>query len=153
MKKHAILGGVCVGFLVICVAIVFWPRTPRGEYRSERGMIYHFSDGVVAIDTTRTPHEFYIYASHPEDKAIEKVEIVDDGLHITGPGIANGAEGFMGAELSVGYTMPKLPGKVRVVISHGDSSDGRQMAIAPETILDFIEKGDWDASVRQLWEK
>jgi hypothetical protein len=113
-------------------------------------MIYYFSDGVVAIDTSRTPREYHIYASHPGDK---KIEIIDDGLQITGPGVTDEAEEFLGGELSVGYTMPKLPGKVRVVISHGDWSDGRQMAIAPETTFDFIERGDWDASVRQLWEK
>jgi hypothetical protein len=114
-------------------------------------MIYYFSDGVVAIDTSRTPHEYHIYASHPGDKKIEKIEIIDDGLQITGPGVTDEAEELLGGELSVGYTMPKLPGKVRVMISHGDSSEGRQMAIDPETIREFIEKGDWDASVRQLW--
>jgi gamma-glutamylcyclotransferase (GGCT)/AIG2-like uncharacterized protein YtfP len=116
-------------------------------------MIYYFSDGVVAIDTSRTPHEYHIYASHPDDKKIEKVEIVDDGLQITGPGFTDEAEEFLGEELSVGYTMPKLPGKVRVMISHGDWSDGRQMAIDQESIRELIEKGDWNASVRQLWEK
>ena len=153
MKKCAILTAVCLGILVIGLALKFWPNTPRGEFQSERGMIYYFSDGVVAIDTSRSPNEFYIYANHPEDKEIEKVEIIDDGLHITGPGIAEGAEEFMGAKLSVGYTRPKLPGKVRVTINHGDWSEGRQMAIEPEIIRDFIEKGDWDASVRQLWDK
>ena len=151
MKKRVILAAVCPGLLVICVAIVFWPRTPRGEHRSERGMIYYFSDGVVAIDKSRTPRAYHSYAGHPDDKKIEKVEIIDDGLQITGPGVTDEAEEFLGGELSVGYTMPKLPGKVRVMISHGDSSEGRQMAIDPETIREFIEKGDWDASVRQLW--
>ena len=153
MKKPAIICGAIIGLLVIGLAFVFWPRTPRGEYRSERGMIYYFSDGVVAIDTSRSPHEFYIYANHPEDKEIEKVEIVDDGLHIVGPGIAEGAEEFMGAELSVGYSTPPRPGTVRVFENHGDWSEGRHVAIDPEAIREFVEQRDWNASVRRLWDK
>jgi hypothetical protein len=116
-------------------------------------MIHYFSDGVVAIDTSRTPRAYHIYAGHPDDKKIEKVEIIDDGLQITGPGFTDEAEEFLGGKLSIGYTMPKLPGKVRVTISHGDSSDGRPMAIAPETILDYIRTGNWGASVCPMWEK
>ena len=72
-------------------AMVFGER--QGEYQTERGRIYYFSDGVIAIDTTVTPHRFHIYAIHPKGRKIEKVELIEDGIEISGRGVGEGAKG------------------------------------------------------------
>ena len=153
MKKGILLGVGFAALMVIILAIVLWPRPPRGEHETDRGVIYYFSDGVIAIDTSSTPHQYYIYANHPEDKVIQKAEIIDEGIQITGPGIADGAEEFMGAKMSVGYSSPRQPGKIRVFENHGSWSEGRQEIIDPKAILELVQRRAWDASVRELWPK
>lgn len=155
MKKGIIL------VLIIAVALIgagvffFLSGTPRGKQETERGFVYYFSDGVVGVDTTGDPHEFYIYASHPDNDKIKKAELIEGGIQITGPGLTKEGKEFLGnvAEVSVGYSGPKVPGKFRVTIDHGDWTETRQMAIEPESIQEFVDRGDWGASVRELWEK
>ncbi len=153
MKKTGLIAVLLGGVIVIGLAFALWPRTLRGEHHTERGSIYYFRDGVVAIDTGLSPNEFYIYVNCPGDKKIELVEIIDNGLQITGPGIEPGAEDFAGGKLSVGYTQQPQPGKIRVFENHGDWSEGRYIHISPKTIREFIGRRDWDASVRQLLEE
>jgi len=75
-------------------------------------------------------------------------------MEITGPGVTEGSEDFFGgAPVSIGYSGPVVPGKVRVVIDHGTHTLASQMALAPGSVQAFIDKGNWDASVRELWEK
>ena len=149
-----IIGCLIAVILILGIVLVAWPRMPRGEYTTERGIIYYFSDGVVAVDTTRTPHVFHIYAGHPDAKRIERAELIEDGIEITGPGLTEGAKDFLGAtEVTVGYSGQTDPGKVRVVIDRGDFTESLQMAIDPQTIRKFVDRGDWNASVREIWEK
>ena len=121
----------------------------RGEYKTERGLIYYFSDGVIAIDTTVTPHRFHIFAKHLEGRKIRSAQLIVDGIEITRPGIKEAAVGFSG---------PAVPGKVHVIMEQIDKdgellTESRHIAIDPESIQQLIDKGDWNASVRELWEK
>lgn len=140
MKKFTTLAAIFVGLLAIAVAVVFWPTTPRGEYRSNRGSVYFFSDGIVAIDRSRSPSEVYIYADGP--KEIAKAEIREDGLWVH----------EVGGNLSIGFSRPNA-GMVRVIESNVEGTDGRQLAIAPEEIRTFISWQEWDSSVHQLLKK
>ncbi len=151
MKQNFLVGALLLGAIITGLAFILWLRTPLGEHQVDRGTVYYFSDGVVAIDTSLPTDEFYIYANHPGDKMIEKVEIIENGLHITGPGIAPGAEEAIGAELSVGYAKPPKSGKVRVWENHGDWSDGRYRNISTDAIRKFVERREWNASVRELF--
>lgn len=132
-------------------AMVFGER--QGEYHTERGLIYYFSDGVIAVDTTITPNRFHIYAKHPEGRQIRGAELIEDGIEITLPGVNEGVK-----EEAAGFSGPNVPGKVHVIMEELDK-DGelftiaRHIAIDPETIQQLIDKADWNASVRELWEK
>lgn len=138
-------------------AMVFGER--QGEYHTERGLIYYFSDGVIAVDTTVTPHRFHIYAKHPAGREIEKVELIEDGIEISGRGVGEGAKEFFDTEeVATGFSAPNVPGKVHVIMEELDKdgeffTQSRHIAIDPETIQQLIDKGDWNASVRELWEK
>ena len=155
MKKKPIIIGsiVLVLLLIVGLTVVLWPRIPRGEHETDRGKIYYFSDGVVAIDTSRTPHEVTIYANHPSDRPVKKAKIIDDGIQVTGPGTSPGAEEFMGGELSMGYSRPFEPGKVRLFENHGEWSEGKSVVVNKSIFRDLIARKDWDASVRELWEQ
>lgn len=130
-----------------------------GEHQTERGLIYYFSDGVIAVDTTVTPNRFHIYAIHPEGRKVEKVELIEDGIEISGRGVGEGAKEFFDTEeVATGFSAPNVPGKVHVIMEKLDKdgelfTDGRHMAIDPESIQQLIDRGDWNASVRELWEK
>ena len=131
----------------------------QGEHQTERGFIYYFSDGVIALDTTVTPNRFHIYAIHPEGRKIEKVELIEDGIEVSGRGGGEGVRGLLvGEELAVAYSGADVPGKVHVIMEKLDKdgelfTDGRNMAIDPASIQQLIDRGDWSASVRELWEK
>ena len=130
-----------------------------GEHQTERGLIYYFSDGVIALDTTVTPNRFHIYAKHSKGRKIEKVELIEDGIEVSGRGGGEGVRGLLvGEELAVGYSGGDVPGKVHVIMEKLDQdgelfTQSRHIAIDPESIQQLIDKADWNASVRELWEK
>ena len=170
-------GGTLQGVLILLVSLIVAPAylliTPmastfifamvfgerQGEYQTERGRIYYFSDGVIAIDTTVTPHRFHIYAIHPKGRKIEKVELIEDGIEISGRGVGEGAKEFFdAAEVAAGFSGPNVPGKVHVIMEKIDKdgelfTSARHIAIDSETIQNLIDRADWNASVRELWEK
>ncbi|MEM7600059.1 MAG: hypothetical protein AAF357_01435 [Verrucomicrobiota bacterium] len=157
MKRTIIIFGVVgivVGILILGFMTASMPGIPRGKQRTERGEIYYFKDGIVAIDMTVDPHEFHIFANHPESRSIKKAEIIEGGVRITGPRFTDDARADLeGRDLSLGFTAPKLPGKVRVTMNQGNWTDLQQLAIEPVVILEFLKKKDWDASVREIWEE
>ena len=124
-----------------------------GEHQTERGLIYYFSDGVIAVDTTITPNRFHIFAKHPGGREIRAAQLIVDGVEITRPGINEVAK-----EVAVGFSGGDVPGKVHVIIEELDQdgelfTQARHIAIDPESIQQLIDKADWNASVRKLWEK
>ena len=146
MNKKKVIG-ICAVVLVGILAFALWPKTPRGEYKAELGMVYFFSDGLVAIDVSRTPNECWIYINDPA--AFKKVDIRDDGLWVWGVGVTEEAEEFFGGDISMGHSRPS-EGKVKVIENKGEWINRKEVEIELKTIRAFVAKKDWDASVRQL---
>jgi flagellar basal body-associated protein FliL len=118
----------------------------NGEHQADGGLIYYFNDGVVAVDTRVTPFRYHIYAVHPEGRKVKKVDLIEDGIDFALVG---------GTELPTGVSVPVVAGKVHVITEELDK-DGkpftvsRHLAIDPETIKQLLNRGDWNASIREL---
>ena len=122
----------------------------NGEHQADGGLIYYFNDGVVAVDTRVTPFRYHIYAVHPEGRKVKKVDLIEDGIEVTLPGVNEAVK-----EAVSGFSGPVAAGKVQVISEELDQNgnlftQSRHLAIDPETIKQLLNSEDWNASIREL---
>jgi len=122
----------------------------NGEHQTDGGLIYYFNDGVVAVDTRVAPHIYRIFAAHPEGRKVKKVDLIEDGIEVTLPGVNEAVK-----EAVSGFSGPVAAGKVQVISEELDQNgnlftQSRHLAIDPETIQQLLNSEDWSASIREL---
>lgn len=122
----------------------------NGERQTTRGLIYYFNDGVIAVDTRVTPRVYRIFATHPEGRTVKKVDLLDDGIEVTLPGVNEAVK-----EAVSSFSGPVAAGKVQVISEELDQNgdlltQSRHLAIDPEDIQQLLDRGDWNASIREL---
>lgn len=129
--------------------MTFWKGRPRGEQSSKRGTLYYYSDGVVAIDESRSPAEFYIYATAPGE--MTRVEITEQGLKVPESGGNKGLVpgGKSRIKVTATYSRPE-PGRVRAIENNGQHTMSLDCDIEPQKIRDFVRDEEWNDSVRML---
>jgi len=148
MKTRYPLAILVAVILIVGLGITFWPRAPRGEIKSGRGSVYFFKDGFIALDTSRSPHEVYIWEIDPQ--SIKKVEIVEKGLSISMKKQPAEAE-VAGVKIhSVGFPRPQ-PGRVSVCIKDANGEAGvRYVAMDAAPVQDLIRSQEWDRSIHDV---